>query len=127
VKQPSRCGLGRSGQGTDGHGDRATWAMRARLVRAPFRRPLTANSEREQSGERLRDGEPIGAAIGLGGLKSGYASLLRIVSRRERGEHCFDIRLPSAEWGGDELIRREGVSGAAIDKAAAGPAPNRRR
>jgi hypothetical protein len=99
-------------------------AARARTVSA---RVLTANGEREQSGERLRDGERIGAAIGLDGLKSGYALLSRIVSRRERGEHCFDIRLLSAEWGGDELIRREGVSGAAIDKAAAGPAPNRRR
>jgi hypothetical protein len=49
-----------------------------------------------------------------------YALLVRVVFRRESSEHGLDVRLPSSEGGGGELIRRERISGTAIDKAASG-------
>jgi hypothetical protein len=67
-------------------------------------------------------------------FKRGDAALLLfglaregVVFRGQCREHGFDVRLPSAEWGKGELIRRERVSGAARDEASAGPAADRGR
>ena len=46
--------------------------------------------------------------------------LLRVIFGRQRGEHGLNVRLPFPERRGGELIRRERVSGSAIDKAPAG-------
>jgi hypothetical protein len=56
-----------------------------------------------------------------------YALFLRVVFRRESCEHGFDAGLPTAEGGSGEDVGRGRVSGAAIDKAPAGPPPDRRR
>ena len=52
-----------------------------------------------------------------------YALLLRVVFRREGGEHGFDVGLPTAEGGSGEDVRRGWVSRPAIEKAPAWPPP----
>jgi len=81
----------------------------------------------DQSRDRSRHGERSSASLRDLVFGRGDALFLGIVFCGEGGEHGFDVGLPTAEGGSGEDVGRGRVPRAAIDKAPAGPAPDRGR